>query len=213
MRIFDVSLTLGPALPVWLGDPKVALRQTMSLDAGDVGNVSHLSCSVHTGTHVGAPSHFIKGGITVEELPLDVLVGLAYVGYIPDADHISVTELESLDLPRHTRRLLLRTRNSELWAQEISEFTPDYVALTPEAAEWIVSQGLQLVGVDYLSVQRFCDAEPTTHRTLLAESVPSKFEYDFRYVGPYSDPGMQMEFTRPAQVEGQSPGAISATEM
>ena len=171
MTIFDISLPVSPAIPVWPDDPQVVLRRTMSLDDGDGVNVSHLSCSVHTGTHVDTPIHFIQGGSGADKLPLDALIGPAYVGHLGQAREITIADLERMALPPHTQRLLLRTRNSELWAQGTREFTPDYVALTPEAAEWVVDQGIRLIGVDYLSVQRFHDPEPTTHRTLLSAGV------------------------------------------
>ena len=73
----------------------------------------------------------------------------------------------ALTLPQGTERLLLRTRNSGLWAAEVTDFRKDYVALTDDAVSWIKDQGIRLIGVDYLSVQRYRDREPTTHKTLL----------------------------------------------
>ena len=143
----------------------------MSLEDGGTANVSHLSCSVHTGTHVDAPRHFIEGAPAVDQMALDVLLGPAHVCYLPGAERIYPSDLERLGLPQHAERLLLRTRNSELWARNVTEFTPDYVALTAEAAQWLVRRGIRLIGVDYLSVQLFDDPEPTTHRTLLAAGV------------------------------------------
>jgi arylformamidase len=90
---------------------------------------------------------------------------------LPDADRISSGDLETLNLPGSTRRLLLKTRNSKLWEMPSPRFEPDYVALDPDAARWIVDKGIRLVGVDYLSVQRFADSEATTHRVLLEAGV------------------------------------------
>jgi arylformamidase len=63
-------------------------------------------------------------------------------------------------------RLLLRTRNSDLWAAKKIEFRKDFVALTHEAAQWIVDRKIRLIGVDYLSVQRYID-DSRTHQILL----------------------------------------------
>lgn len=171
MRTFDVSVPISFTLPVWPGEPRVVLRQMMSLAAGNSANVSHLSLGVHTGTHVDAPSHFIHGGVTVDQLPLDVLIGPASVCHLNDVEEISRSNLDQLSLPPNTCRLLLSTRNSMLWAQGSTEFKPDFVALTPNAATWVVERGIRLIGVDYLSIQRFQDSEPTTHRTLLSAGV------------------------------------------
>ena len=104
---------------------------------------------------VDAPWHFVSGGKTVEQLSLDVLMGTAVVGYLPEVSAVTPEDLEALALPPNTQRLLLRTRNSQLWANQVSEFQIDFVALTADAAQWVVNQGIQLIGVDYLSVQRY----------------------------------------------------------
>ena len=142
----------------------------MSLKDGDIANVSRLDCDVHIGTHVDAPRHFLKSGRTVEELSLDTLIGPAVVAYFPDIGVISAHDLASLALALDTRRLLLRTRNSELWAAGVTEFREDFVALTANAARWVVNHSIRLIGVDYLSVQQY-GGSPLTHRTLVKAGV------------------------------------------
>jgi arylformamidase len=138
----------------------------MRMDEGDAFNVSRLDCNLHTGTHVDAPSHFLQNGTTVEQLPLDVLVGPSYVAHLPDAEDITAGNLTDLNLPSGIERLLLRTRNSELWATNTNKFKKDFAALTYDAAQWIVDRGIRLIGVDYLSVQRYRD-DARTHQILL----------------------------------------------
>jgi arylformamidase len=171
MEIHDISLPVSPDLPVWPGDPKIVLERIRAISAGDASNDSRIDCSVHSGTHVDAPAHFIDGGASVDRLPLAVLVGPAEVVSLPDVDRISSGDLEALNLAGNTRRLLLKTRNSELWEAPSPHFDPDYVALDSGAARWIVEKGIRLVGVDYLSVQRFADRDATTHRVLLEAGV------------------------------------------
>lgn len=142
----------------------------MRLEAGNQANVSRLDCDVHVGTHVDAPWHFLKNGATVEQLPLDILIGPAIVAYLPGASAITASDLADLALPTGTKRLLLRTSNSELWAAGVTEFRTDYVALTADAARWVVDQSIYLIGVDYLSVQRYED-DPLTHQILLEAGV------------------------------------------
>ena len=170
-KIWDISLPVDEGLPVWPGDPQVTRERFMAIAWGDPANVSRLACGVHVGTHVDAPVHFVEGGAAVERLPLDVLIGPALVVELPDVHAIRPDDLESLNLPKATTRLLFKTRNSLLWAAGHQEFREDFVALTPDAARWTVQQGLRLVGVDYLSVQRFHDPEPLTHRILLEAGV------------------------------------------
>jgi arylformamidase len=168
--ILDISVPLKPDMPVWPGSVGLQLWHTMSLEAGDPANVSRLDFDVHTGTHVDAPRHFLKDGNTVDQLPLGNLIGPATVAYLPKATTVTVSELANLALPPGTKRLLLRTRNSDLWAAEVTEFRKDYVALAADAARWVVAQDIRLIGVDYLSAQRYGDS-PLTHQILLEAGV------------------------------------------
>lgn len=184
MRIWDVSVPVTPELPIWPGDPPIVLERYMAISKGDEANVSRMAGSVHIGTHVDAPVHFVEGGAAVEELPLDVLIGPAVVAELLGMDAITPDCLEALALPPDTARLLFKTSNSQLWAGSHHEFYSDYVALTPQAAEWVVRKGIRLLGVDYLSVQRFTDAEPLTHRLLLEAGVVIVEGLDLREVPP-----------------------------
>lgn len=170
MRVYDITLTLSPHLPVWPGDPAVVLERFQRMEDGALANVSRLALSVHAGTHVDAPYHFVSEGRSVDELPLQLFIGRAYVAAFPQVDMITADDLQAAHIPPRTRRLLLKTRNSEFWAQGEQTFRSDYVALTPEAARWLVQRGVKLVGVDYLSVAPFHDPVPT-HRVLLEEGV------------------------------------------
>lgn len=171
MRILDISLPISSSLPVWPGDPAIVLEQIQSMDQGSEYNLTHLSSSVHIGTHVDAPRHFLNDGRTVEDLPLEVLTGPCFVAQLPDdIDAITAEVLESIPLGDGTKRVLFGTRNSHLWAKGETNFQPDYVAISEDGAEWLVQHGIQLVGVDYLSVAPYEDSVPT-HRVLLQAGV------------------------------------------
>lgn len=168
MRIFDISLTIHPGMPVWPGDPLVVLQRIASMDAGDEANLTHLSMSAHCGTHVDAPYHFLGGNsATIEGLSLNDLCGRAYVLQVDDTvDLITHEILVRSAIPARTRRLLFKTRNSELWKKGETNFQPGFTALSPDAADYLVARGIRLVGVDYLSVAPFSNGAPT-HKILL----------------------------------------------
>lgn len=166
----DISLTISPDLPHWPGSPAIELSRRRDMDRGDPVNDSTLVCGVHTGTHVDAPLHFLADGADVTHLSLDVLIGPAVVAELSDLEVIAAHDLEALNLPADTRRLLLRTRNSAIWQRGDREFHTDFVALTVEAAQWVVARGIRLIGVDYLSVQIF-QGDPQTHIALLQAGV------------------------------------------
>jgi arylformamidase len=171
MKIYDISLSISPGMLVWPGDPPVVLERIESMDKGAHANVSRLSAGVHLGTHVDAPHHFLNDGRTVEQLPLDVLVGPCYVAQLPDdMDAITSDALDGIPLAEGTTRLLFGTRNSHIWVRSDDSFQTDFVAITEDGAEWLVSHGIKLVGVDYLSVAPFGDSVPT-HTVLLQAGI------------------------------------------
>lgn len=166
MRIYDISMGVQPGMPVWPGDPPVSLERFESIADGSHANVSRIACSVHVGTHVDAPIHFVEGAPGVDKLALKVLVGRAYVVHLPRADVLDARVLEAAGIPPRTRRVLFRTRNSTQWARGERTFHKNYVAVAPSGAEWLVKKGVHLVGVDYLSVAPF-NHGVETHRILL----------------------------------------------
>jgi arylformamidase len=171
MRIHDISVTISPDLPTWPGDPSLELERIESMDAGAHANVTRISASVHLGTHVDAPHHFLNDGRTIEQLPLEALTGPCYVVQLPDGIEAITSEvLDRTEVTSDMKRVLFGTRNSHLWAKGVKEFQTDFVAVTEDGAEWIVEHGIQLVGVDYLSVAPFDDSVPT-HSILLKAGV------------------------------------------
>ncbi len=171
MRTYDITLTISPDLPTWPGDPGVEIERVEKIEDGSNANVSRVDMGVHTGTHVDAPYHFLQDGITVDELNLSLLTGRAYVLHLPEVDLITAAVLEEAQIPPRTRRVLFKTRNSELWAGAETEFQTDFVGLSEDGAEYLVRRGVKLVGMDYLSIAPFKQSRPTHERLLEAGVV------------------------------------------
>ncbi|NIU85766.1 MAG: cyclase family protein, partial [Nitrosopumilaceae archaeon] len=148
----------------------IDIIENLSLKKGDIANDSSVNMSVHTGTHIDAPSHFISDGNSVDKIEITTFMGPAYVCHMLNIETITADILDSCQIPKNAKRLLLRTNNSTLWAQKKSDFYKDYVALSPNAAKWIVENNIELVGIDYLSIQKF-DDPPDVHITLLKNNV------------------------------------------
>ncbi|MBS1250937.1 MAG: Kynurenine formamidase [Chloroflexi bacterium] len=170
MPIYDISLPITPNLPTWPGEDKVQLTQTSSIKEGDLANVTHVSMGVHTGTHIDAPDHFLGNGVGVDQIPLDLLIGPVTVLHFPACEIITADMLRAAEIPTQAKRLLFKTRNSKYWAEGEIEFQGDFVALNPDAAQYLVQRGVEVVGVDYLSVAPFDDPVPT-HKILLQANV------------------------------------------
>jgi len=167
VRIHDVSLPLSDLLPQWPGDPPFRRELALALARGDVANVSRLDFGAHTGTHVDAPNHFVEGAAGIDQVPLEVLVGPCRVVYA----EAQGTELGVEDVRERAERLLIKTPNSLLWSRQ-APFQERFVAVGEELARELVRDGVRLVGVDYLSVERFdTPAEHPVHRTLLEAGI------------------------------------------
>jgi arylformamidase len=166
MPFIDISVTIVPKLAAFPGDPVIEIEPT-----GDASHPFHLTrihLGSHTGTHIDAPTHLLKDGATVDAIPLSTLIGPCRVVDLRNLSQpISADDLADLHLT-DTRRLLLRTDNSELWKRK--DFSESYTGLTASAAVHLVKLGIQLVGIDYLSIEPFA-GEGEVHRILLEAGV------------------------------------------
>lgn len=180
----DISLPLSPDLPVWPGSLPIAFDKVYDMDKGDPHTDTDLHLSAHSGTHIDAPGHFIKGGNSLSDIALERLVGPSLVVALPDSvDVIGAGDLKRLNIPEGTARLLIKTRNSALWATGVTEFHEDFVALGSDAAQWIVNHGIDLVAIDYLSIQPFHHG-PETHHIILGAGIVAVEGVDLSLVEP-----------------------------
>jgi arylformamidase len=171
LTIHDLSLPISPFMVTWPGDPPVRIEPRLRIARGDSVNVSDLRFGSHTGTHVDPPYHFDDQGVCVDDISLEVLIGRAWVCEVTSERDIDVAALHG-NVPKGTLRLLLKTANSELWHRDMQEFSPAFVTLTVEAAHWVLEQGIRLLGVDYLSLDRpDCEGFPVHHALLGAGIV------------------------------------------
>lgn len=182
--IHDVTLTFTPDIPTFPNTPVPTLERLRSMDDGAVNNLSRLDTHVHFATHVDAPRHFVADGYGMDMVPLETLLGPCLVVDFPDHDEITPADLEARAIPPGTKRLILKTRNSKLWDDYGQGFRTDYVALTPAAADWVIARAIRLIGIDYLSIERFQEPGRVTHRALLGAEVVIVEGLDLRAVAP-----------------------------
>lgn len=169
MSLVDVSVGLAPTLPVWPESPGIEVTPFKSRAEGDPANASVLCTDVHCGTHVDAPRHFIDDGATIDQIDLAALNGSTYVAEV-GGSRIGGAELDRAAVPRDVRRLLLRTSSSADPSIYSTPFREDYAALTPDGAAWVRDRGIEVIGIDYLSIQRFEDP-PDAHEILLGAGI------------------------------------------
>ena len=169
MSVHDISLSIEPGLPTWPTSEGFRLRQAMRIADGDPANVTVVEMDVHTGTHVEAPLHFLADGAPLDTVELERFVGPALVVEL-EGEAVTAAALTGLEIPAGTARLLVKTANSARWAAGWGAFDERYVALTPDAAAWLVERGVRLVGIDHLSIQLYED-DGETHRILMRAGV------------------------------------------
>lgn len=198
MKIYDVTVPISQNVPVYEGDPGVKIDVCMALAKGDTANLTALSFSAHTATHVDAPNHFIEGSRKVDDLELGKLIGNCRVVEVAsDVMGIGPEHLAGLD---GVERVLFKTRNSEFWNDPEHEFRKDFTYIEPSAARMLADLGMKLIGIDYLSVEKFGSEDFATHIALLEKEIVIVEGLDLRKV-----PGGDYElFCLPLRVKSET---------
>lgn len=165
----DASVPLRDAMVHWPDDPAVRIDRHMQLQRGDPCNLTVLSMSAHSGTHMDAPLHFLARGAGIDDMPLAAGIGPARVIGIRNRRAVTTAELRRLRI-RRGDRVLFRTRNStQAWKTD--RFVEDFVHLTMDAAAYLAERQVRTVGIDYLSVAGFHDDAAAVHRVLLEAGI------------------------------------------
>src|SRR5262249_42419372 len=168
MKFHDISLSLSEETVRWATSTPFELVARRRMSRGDANNSSGVAMSLHAGTHLDAPFHFLADGDTIDGLALDRFIGPAVVHAVDAERYIEPRHLAGLDLD-DVRRVLFKTRNSALLRQK--NYEPDFVAFSIETAELLAARGLTLVGLDYLSVAHAGDEQVPVHRAFLSRGV------------------------------------------
>ena len=169
---YDISVPLKQGmiyLPIDPVPPKI--YRFSDVDLGSKVTMSMLEIISHTGTHIDTPRHFIPGGSTVSDMPLDATVGPARVIEIKDSETIKVRELKRHNIKKG-ERLLFKTRNSPA-SYESPKFLEDYVYLDGDAADYLAAKRILLFGLDNLTIGDIKDEQSVikTHQALLSAGI------------------------------------------
>jgi len=170
-KIIDITVEIKEGMLVWEGDSGVKIRQLLAIKNGAPYNLTGLYLGVHHGSHVDAPLHFLENGKSIDQFPLSAMVGPAQVVEIDNSvDLITAEVLKSAGIQPETKRLLFKTKNSNYWKKQIPDFQRNYCGVTTDGAQFLATLGLQLVGIDYLSISPLSDLEEP-HRILMRKDV------------------------------------------
>ncbi|WP_319422893.1 cyclase family protein [Pleurocapsa sp. FMAR1] len=178
----DISLSIHPGMPYWPDNPPINIEPSQCLAHGDVCNVSKLTIGTHTGTHVDGINHFIKGGMGIDQMPLDATIGKARVIEIKDPQQIKVAEIEPHNI-QAGERILFKTINSDR-ALKSDRFVEDFVHISTGAAQYLAEKKVRTVGVDYLSVGGYQGNVIEVHHALLGSGIWAIEGLDLSQVEP-----------------------------
>jgi arylformamidase len=169
---YDISVPLKQGMNYFPTDPAPPkIYRYHDRDLGGRVTMSMLEIISHTGTHIDAPLHFIPGGSTISDMPLDAAVGPCRVIEIKDPEKIRVGELEKHHIKKG-ERILLKTRNSpKVYTSE--KFVEDYVYLDVDGARYLASRGIRLFGLDNITIGSFKEHDnlSRTHEALLGAGI------------------------------------------
>ncbi len=169
-EVFDISVTLGEDTVIYPGDPPFEREVTSSIEHGEHSDVSRLSMSAHSGTHLDTPSHFVAGEKRLHEFDARDFIFPAQVIPIQDTEAIRVEEFSEADI-HPGDAILFRTINSEKGLSEKRQFDSNYVYMTKEAADYCVEKKVSLVAVDSVSIDKYGDETYPAHHGLLGNKI------------------------------------------
>jgi arylformamidase len=164
LRIFDISLTITPDTPRYPGKVQPRRDILMDMAEGAVANCSAVYLDCHVGTHVDAPRHFVRDGITIEDVSVERFCGPCRVVEIQGRRDIRPEDLA--DVPRGVRVLFKTVGSSLLHAGQ--DDPNGFAYLTPAVARRLVELETQLVGIDGFSIDEYGSTEPSHHIILPA---------------------------------------------
>ena len=173
----DISIPLGKEIPELFMEaserevPRSKVERFFDVEKGDKVTMSRIEMDSHDGTHIDSPLHFIKGGTSIDEMPINTAIGPARVIEIMNEKEITVEELEPHRI-RQGERILFKTKNSpRVYSSRV--YKGDYVAITPETAAYLADTGIQLVGLDFLTIANMKPPENITavHMAFLKRGI------------------------------------------
>ena len=167
MKIYDITAAIGDNMPVY-GNERPTVNRVAKIEEGAPYNFTTLAFTTHTGTHADMPAHFVLDGATCDTVPLTYFYGKAKVIRVPVTSHVTRADLLPHDIQAGDI-LLIDTGQSKYMGQ--GAFKQDFIALTPDAAAYLVEKQVKTVGIDYLSIDPYGAEGFPAHKLLLGSGV------------------------------------------
>lgn len=199
-RIYDLSPSIGSPMPYYPGDEPYRTEPICTLERSGC-NMHKITLGTHTGSHIDAPLHFLEDGKAIDQYPLFRFMEPAEVVEVKVRE-IGPEHLEGLD--PEARAVLFKTPNSSLMG--VGAFCRDYTHLTPEGAQALIERGVRLVGIDYVSIERFGTPDFPVHKRLLEADVLILEGLNLKDVPP----GLYLLLAFPLRLKGMDGSPVRA---
>ena len=167
MKIIDISWPIKNDTTTYKNKNTLKIKHTKTFSK-DKARESQITISTHTGTHIDAPSHFLKTGKTIDKLDLNKINSKCRVIHIKNKNTITVEDLKNKKIKKD-EIILLKTKNSNL--KQNTKFNKNFTYLTKEAAKFLTKSKIKAIGIDYLGIERDQPSHET-HKILLKNNIP-----------------------------------------
>lgn len=166
---YDLTAEISEKTVVFPGDPEYKMQAVCSLENGSTFNLCHMHFGNHTGTHIDFPAHVIKDGKTSSDYSIDHFIGSGIIIKVPDTEASITKNFISQQPILQSDIVFFKTANSKLSKQ--AKFTNNYVYIEPDAAEVLLKKQVKIVGIDYISVDKYENEDLPVHKSLLSNEV------------------------------------------
>jgi arylformamidase len=167
----DISYPLSEDMVFWPNDPIFPhIDWIYRPDKNMPVTMAQININVHNGTHIDAPRHFDPKGTSIDEMPLDAIMGPARILEIKDKISIKPEELVQYNIQKG-ERILFKTINSSYY--RLSKFVEDFCYISVDAANFLRDKEVSVVGLDYFAIGSFLDRENlvSVHQILLGSGI------------------------------------------
>lgn len=166
-NIIDISVNNSKMKNVYPNTYGFTKNNLYTIDKNDV-NSSYIHQDLHFGTHIDAPSHWIKNGKNIPDIDIDLFSGVCYVQTIKSVDNSISKDVLSSQLINKCDRIFFRA-NAHLNLYD--KFNKDFTGMVQSGIDYLMDEiDLKVIGIDYLSIEKFT-SDGYVHKKLLDKEV------------------------------------------
>ncbi len=164
--MIDVTRSISNVSPNWPGDTPVQYELVSRMADGDSVNVSAISMSTHTGTHVDAPWHYDDAGLKLHEVSLETWIGMCVVVDVQGVSSLGPELLEHTSL-EGVSKVIFKTGQPDVW----TEFPQEWAIVDPSLPAFLAAKGITLIGTDAPSADALTSKDLPGHKALARANV------------------------------------------